>query len=100
MLLIGLWSPQSDAASKFTAQDRTDIQRIEAYLNKFKSLRSNFVQVASGKEADSAEAAEGRSHLAPQRGTAAVRAAVSAAIPLAPPAQGGLRRAGAEVVGS
>ena len=49
MLLIGLWSPQSDAASKFTAQDRTDIQRIEAYLNKFKSLRSNFAQVSSGQ---------------------------------------------------
>ena len=62
-------------------------------------LVERFVQVTSGQEADSAEAAKGRGHLAPQRSAAAVRAAVSAPIPLAPPAQGGLRRAGAEVVG-
>ena len=47
LLLIGVFSPPSEAATKFTAQDRTDIRRIEAYLNNFKSLRSNFIQVSS-----------------------------------------------------
>ena len=47
LLLIGIFSPPSEAATKFTAQDRTDIRRIEAYLNNFKSLRSNFIQVSS-----------------------------------------------------
>jgi len=47
LLLIGVFSPPSGAATKFTAQDRTDIRRIEAYLNNFKSLRSNFIQVSS-----------------------------------------------------
>ena len=51
------------------------------------------------RDTDSAEAAKGRAHLAPERGATAVRAAVSAPVPLAPPAQGGLWRAGAEVVG-
>ncbi|MEE2661885.1 MAG: outer membrane lipoprotein carrier protein LolA [Pseudomonadota bacterium] len=47
ILLVCVFAPLSEAATKFTPQDRTDIQRIEAYLNNFKSLRSDFVQVSS-----------------------------------------------------
>ena len=56
------------------------------------------VQVASSQEADSAEAAEGWGHLAPEWCATAVHAAVATAVPLAPPAQRALRRADAEVV--
>ncbi len=52
MLLIGVLAPPSGATANFTAQDQTDIKRIEVYLNKFKSLRSRFVQVASGRYAE------------------------------------------------
>ena len=50
--LIGVLTPPSGATANFTAQDRADIKRIEVYLNKFKSLRSEFVQVASDRYAE------------------------------------------------
>ncbi len=36
------------AAYRITAQDKADIARIEAYLNSTESIRSEFVQLASG----------------------------------------------------
>lgn len=36
------------AEYRITAQDRSDIARIEAYLNRMESLRSKFVQLSSG----------------------------------------------------
>lgn len=41
-------TPPAGAAYRITAQDRADIARIEAYLNKIDSLRSNFVQLSTG----------------------------------------------------
>ena len=46
-------SPASLAAKAspdvaLSAQDETDIQRVEAYLNRFRSLKAHFVQVAQG----------------------------------------------------
>ncbi len=43
----GLPAP-ADAVYRITAQDHADIARIEQYLNKVESIRSNFVQLSSG----------------------------------------------------
>lgn len=38
----------AEAAYRITAQDKADIARIEAYLNKIETVKSDFVQLASG----------------------------------------------------
>lgn len=38
----------ADAAYRITAQDKADIARIEAYLNRIETIKSDFVQLASG----------------------------------------------------
>lgn len=43
----GLAAP-AGAVYRITAQDRADIVRIEQYLNKMETVRSNFVQLSSG----------------------------------------------------
>jgi outer membrane lipoprotein-sorting protein len=38
----------AEAAYRITAQDKADIARIEAYLNRIETVKSDFVQLASG----------------------------------------------------
>jgi outer membrane lipoprotein-sorting protein len=45
--LAGLWAMTGAAAAQMTAQDQTDIARVEAYLNGIRSLKARFVQTAS-----------------------------------------------------
>ena len=47
LLLTGFAAP-IDAAYRITEQDRSDIVRIEAYLNAMVSLRSKFIQTSVG----------------------------------------------------
>lgn len=47
-LLVWSATDSAQAAYRITAQDRADIARIEAYLNEVRSVRSKFVQLASG----------------------------------------------------
>ena len=47
LFAVGLAAP-AGAVYRITAQDRTDIVRIEQYLNKMETIRSKFVQISSG----------------------------------------------------
>tara|TARA_R110000868_G_scaffold6363_3_gene36087 strand:+ start:524 stop:1150 length:627 start_codon:yes stop_codon:yes gene_type:complete len=48
ILFAGGLAAPAGAAYRITAQDRADIARIEQYLNRVESMRSNFVQLSSG----------------------------------------------------
>ena len=45
-LIPGVSSPQSNSI-KFSAEKKSDLQRIEIYLNEMKTLRAEFLQVSS-----------------------------------------------------
>jgi outer membrane lipoprotein-sorting protein len=47
-LILVAGSTAAQAAYRLSEQDRADVARIEAYLNRIESLRSKFVQLSSG----------------------------------------------------
>lgn len=47
-LVTGGFAAPAGAEYRLSAQDRTDIARIEQYLNRMESLRSKFVQLSTG----------------------------------------------------